>query len=178
MRIAVVLMIAACSNASDSVPDATRRTAASDAPSDRDAASDAASTVDAGPLRIVVLNEVSAQSDPDWFEIVNATTSPLDLSEYIFVDKAGAFDKAVPFPAQTIGPGAYATQDCDGTTVPFKLASDEELWIYRASDHLLSDGVDWNEGDSPAGGSYARIPDTFGPFTTTMNPTKGLPNQP
>ena len=71
---------------------------------------------------------------------------------------------AVQFPAQTLGPGAYATQDCDGTIVPIKLGSDEELWIYRNSDSALSDGVDWNEGDSPKGESYARKPDVFGAF--------------
>jgi hypothetical protein len=175
MRTALVIAIAACSNARETPPDAPRIATVDDATSSADAQLDAAAN---GPLRIIVLNEVSAQSDPDWFEIVNATTSPLDTSQYIFVDKADEFDKAVPFTLGTIGPGALATVDCDGVTVPFKLGSGEELWIYRASDHALSDGVDWAVGDSPTGGSYARIPDTFGPFTTTMNPTKGLPNEP
>ena len=94
------------------------------------------------------------------------------------MDTKDDFAKAVPFPAQTLGPGAFATQDVDGVIVPFKLASDEELWVYRATDHALSDGVDWNDGDSPTGGSYARVPDTFAPFLTTTHPTKGLPNQP
>lgn len=177
MRTAIMFALVACSNARDTPPDATRGAIASDA-STSDGAKSAPSDASTGPLRLIVLNEVVAAGDPDWFEIVNATTAPLDTSQFVFVDKAGAFDKAVPFTLGTIGPGAFATVDCDGSAVPFKLGSDEELWIYRGSDHVLSDGVDWAAGDSPDGGSYARIPDTFGPFTTTLHPTKGTPNQP
>jgi hypothetical protein len=176
MRTVIVIAIAAaCSNARDLPPDAPLGAHASDATSSDAAPVDASDA----PLRIVVLNEVSAQSDPDWIEIVNATTEPLDTSQFIFIDKAGDFDKAVPLPLGTIGPGELATIDCDGgSAVPFKLGSGEEVWIYRGSDHALSDGTAWMVGQSPDGGSYARIPDTFGPFTTTMHPTKGEPNEP
>jgi hypothetical protein len=177
MRTALILAIAACSNARVGAPDAPLGVRASDA-----SHIDSGSTIDADldvPIRIVVLNEVAAQGSPDWIEVVNATTEPLDMSQFIFVDKAGAFDKAVPLPLGTIGPGALATVDCDGgSAVPFKLGSGEEVWIYRASDHALSDGTPWMVGQSPPGGSYARIPDTFGPFTTTMHATKGEPNEP
>ncbi|HEX4450622.1 MAG TPA: hypothetical protein VH143_07120 [Kofleriaceae bacterium] len=173
MRTTLILVIAACSNARIGEPDAPLAANVHDA-----SPVDSASPDAAAPLRIIVLNEVSAQSDPDWIEIVNATTEPLDTSQFVFVDKAGAFDKAVPFALGTIGPGALATVDCDGSAVPFKLGSGEELWIYRASDHAVSDGTAWMVGQSPPGGSFARIPDTFGPFTTTMNPTKGEPNEP
>ena len=79
----------------------------------------------------------------------------------------------------TLPAGGYFAQDVSkALNGPFGLASDEELWIYRASDHLLSDGVDWAAGDSPTGSSYARIPDVFGAFQTTKHETKGAPNQP
>jgi hypothetical protein len=171
MRHALILL-AACSNAADPVTDASL--VRGDAPPTIDAMPDAPG----GMLRIVVINEVAASEAPDWFEIVNATTAPIQLADFIFVDNKGDFAKAVAFPAQMLGPGAFATQDVDGVVVPFKLASDEELWVYRASDHALSDGVDWADGDSPAGGSFARIPDTFAPFVTTTHQTKGTPNQP
>ncbi|HEY1552922.1 MAG TPA: hypothetical protein VGG28_34065 [Kofleriaceae bacterium] len=180
MRTSLILAIAACSNARIGAPDAPLGAHIADAP--LTGIDGTTSSIDADlavPLRIVVLNEVSAQSDPDWIEIVNATTEPLDTSQFIFIDKAGDFDKAVPLPLGTIGPGELATVDCDGgSAVPFKLGSGEEVWIYRASDHALSDGTTWMVGQSPDGGSYARIPDTFGPFTTTMHPTKGEPNEP
>jgi hypothetical protein len=174
MRALVLATLAACSNAADPLfIDAAVH-------HDGTLAVDAAKQfLDAPPamLRILVINEVVASGDPDWIEVVNATTSPVELSDFIFVDEHDNFAKAVPFPAQTLGPGGFATVDCDGGVVPFKLAADEEIWVYRASDHLLSDGVDWNDGDSPVNGSFARVPDTFAPFVTSMHPTKGTPNE-
>src|SRR5262245_35748554 len=172
MRVLPILLLAACSNAATPHPDSpVHADAASDAPIDTP-------MVDAAPLRILVVNEVAAGENPDWFEVVNATTAPVELSDFIFVDAAGDFAKAVHFPAMTLAPGALYAQEVDGTVVPFKLGADEELWVYRASDDMLSDGVDWNTGDSPTGSSFARIPDTFGTFQTTAHQTKGAPNQP
>lgn len=174
MRALVFSTLAACSNAADPLfIDAAVHhdgTLTADAPKQ---------FLDAPPamLRILVVNEVVASGAPDWIEVVNATTSPVELSDFIFVDERDNFAKAVPFAAQTLGPGGFATVDLDGVTVPFKLATDEEIWVYRASDHLLSDGVDWNDGDSPVNDSFARVPDTFAPFVTSMHPTKGTPNQ-
>lgn len=173
MRAALLLLVA-CSNAADPI--------AIDAPPGKptDASLIDAPKVymDAPPamIRILVVNEVVAAGSPDWIEVVNATTSPVQLSDFIFVDERDNFAKAVPFPAQMLGPGGYATVDLDGVVVPFKLSADEEVWVYRASDHALSDGVDWTDGDSPDNGSYARVPDTFAPFVTSMHPTKGAPN--
>jgi hypothetical protein len=172
---AAILVIAACSNAANPTTPDARVTGAIDAAALVDTTQ---LTVDAAPLRLLVLNEVAASETPDWFEVVNATTAPIQLSDFIFVDAAGDFTKAVPFPAMMLAPGAFYAQDVDGVTIPFKLASDEELWIYRASDHALSDGLDWAEGDSPAGGSDARIPDVFGTWQTTTHPTKGTANKP
>jgi hypothetical protein len=168
---ALVLGLSACSNASAPGVDAP--------PGHQDGTgADTPSTIDAPDVavRILVINEVAAGEAVDWFEIVNATLAPVQLEQFVFVDSAGDFTKAVPFPAMTLAPGAYFTQDVDGVTIPFKLASDEELWVYRASDHALSDGVDWDAGASPAGSSFARMPDIFGPFQTTTTQTRGTPN--
>jgi hypothetical protein len=172
--IALLISAGACSNAADPIAiDAPHHV---DAPATADAAKQ---FLDAPPamLRILVVNEVVAAGAPDWVEVVNATTSPVELSDFLIVDARDDFTKAVPFPAQMLGPGGFATIDCDGVVVPFKLASDEEIWVYRASDHALSDGVDWNDGDSPVNGSFARVPDTFAPFVISAHPTKGAPNQ-
>jgi hypothetical protein len=117
-------------------------------------------------LQLLVVNEVAAGDTPDWFEVVNASFQPLQLDDYVFVDAAGDFTKAKPFPMMTLGPGAYYVQNVDDASAGFKLSSDEEIWVYRASDHALSDGVDWPEGAAPAGMSYARSPTIFGPFVT------------
>lgn len=167
----LLLLLAACSNASNGTPDAPPHPIA-DAPVT--VVDTPMATVDAGPLRILVLNEVAAGEDPDWFEIVNATTQPIELSDFAYVDALGMLDKAVAFPRMTLAAGAFYAQDVSGA---FKLGSDEELWIYRKSDGMLSDGVDWNEGDSPEGSSYARDPDVFGAWKTTSKQTEGAPNK-
>ena len=162
MRIVALISAAlvACSNAAEPKADAAF------------VAIDAASLVDAeisdGPaaLRILVVNEVAAGETPDWFEIVNATTQPVQLADFVYVDIAGDVAKAKAFPAMMLGPGVYYVQDVDDAGSGFKLSSDEELWVYRASDHALSDGVDWPDGAAPAGMSYARSPSIFGPFVT------------
>jgi hypothetical protein len=169
MRLAFTftLSLAACSGAADPVdmlppvdaPDETE-TDAPPAPQ---------------PLRILVVNEIAAGEEPDWIEVVNATTSPVELSDFVYVDAAGDFAKARAFPAMTLAPGAYYAQDIDDTISGFKLGGDEEIWIYRASDMALSDGVDWNEGDSPTGMSFARVPSVFGDFVTGAQ-SKGVAN--
>lgn len=164
----LLILLAACSNATNSAPDAPPHPLV-DAPLAVDAA---AATIDAGPTRLLVLNEVAAGEDPDWFEIVNATTGDLELSDFVYVDAKGMLDKAVAFPKMTLAAGAFYAQDVSGT---FKLGSDEELWLYKSGE--LSDGVDWAEGDSPKGGSYARDPDVFGAWKTTTKQTKGAPNK-
>jgi len=162
-----LLVLAACSNAADPSHDGPLPPI--------DAA--LADVVDAAAaLRILVVNEVAAGETPDWFEVVNATASPIQLDQFVYVDIAGDFIKARPFPAMTLAPGAYYAQDVDDTISGFKLGSDEELWVYRASDHAVSDGVDWAEGAAAAGMSYARSPTIFGPFMTTSMVTKGAAN--
>ena len=167
----LVWLAAACSNATNPGADAPP-TPLVDAKPTSDAA--IVPTVDAGLLRILVINEVAAGESPDWFEVINATTQPIELADYVYTDAAGDLTKAIAFAPHTLAPGAYFAQDCGGA---IKLGSDEELWIYRAADMQLSDGVDWNEGDSPKNGAYARDPDIFGAFATTTKQTKGAPNQ-
>lgn len=162
--------VAACSNAADPATDAYVGPPMADA-----AALDAARDAPASATRILVLNEVAPGETPDWFEIVNATTAPVQLADYVYVDLAGDFAKAKPFAPRMLGPGGRFVQDVDDTISGFKLAADEELWIYRASDHALSDGADWAQGDAPAGKSYARSPDVFGTFVTSSQ-TRGTPN--
>jgi len=171
MRILLVsVLFAACSNAADPAVDAHV------GPSDSLHAIDAAIDSPAGaPVRTLALDEVAASETPDWFEIVNATLAPVQLAEFVYVDASGDFARAKAFPAMMLGPGARYVQNVDDATSGFKLASDEELWIYRASDHALSDGVDWAAGDSPAGMSFARSPDIFGPFVTGAQ-SKNAPN--
>jgi hypothetical protein len=170
MRSALVLLLAtACSNAADPVVDAPSQPI--------DAAVDSSSGPDAPPVmaRILVVNEVAPGEAPDWIEIVNVTASPVQLDQFVYVDVAGDFVKAKAFPTMMLAPGAYYTQDVDDPISGFKLGGDEEVWIYRASDQALSDGVDWAAGAAPTGMSYARVPDKTGAFATGAQ-SKGVAN--
>lgn len=171
MKHLALVLLAACSNAADPAVDAYV------SPPVIDAAADA--PVIDGPTgtatRILVLNEVAPGESPDWFEIVNATTSPVQLADFVYVDLAGDFGKAKAFAPMMLGAGARYVQEVDDTISGFKLGGDEELWIYRASDHALSDGVDWDAGAAPTGKSYARSPDVFGPFVTGAQ-SRGIAN--
>lgn len=163
-----VLVLAACSNASETTIDAPVQPI--DAP-----AIDAAPDASAMALKILVVNEIASGEAPDWIEIVNASNAPVQLEQFAYVDVANDFVKMRPFPAMALAPGAYYVQDVDDPVSGFKLGSDEEVWIYRISDNALSDGVDWAQGAAPTGMSYARTPDKTGDFTTGAQ-SKGAAN--
>lgn len=165
--LSLLFMIAACSNAADPAVDAPFQ--AIDAPG-TDTPIDAPIA-----LRLLVVNEVAPGETPDWFEVVNVTSSPIQLEQFVYVDVKGDLVKAKQFPAMTLAPGAYHVQDVDDATSGFKLGSDEELWVYRMADQALSDGVDWPEGAAPMGSSYARSPDRTGAFATHA-PSRGIAN--
>jgi hypothetical protein len=158
--------LAACSNAADPA----------DTPDARPSG-DAAIDAPAGPpLDILRVNEVAASGSPaDWLEIVNASASAVELSDYCFID-SGALSMCSPLPAMSLAPGAYFAIDATDETNGFKLGGDEEVSIYRIADQRLSDKADWAEGDSPGGESWARIPDTTGSFARTNQVTRNAAN--
>ena len=128
----------------------------------------------------LVINEIAAKGDPlDWFELHNPSPEPMALDGFEVADSLTDASKRVAFPAgTTIQPGAYARFAADKDGWPgFALGSDEELGIWLLDGtHVAS--VDWDEGQSPDGQSYARVPDTTGDFQTVNNPTPGAANQP
>lgn len=126
----------------------------------------------------LVINEVAAKGDPlDWFELHNVSDEPITLDGHMFADDLADIGKRVAFPAgATIEAGGYLQISLDSDGWPgFALGSDEELGVW------LSDGtavaiIDWDEGDSGGGQSYARVPDVTGDFQTVDTPTPAAPN--
>ena len=128
------------------------------------------------PGNALVISEVAAAGIPvDWIEVINVSGEPVELVDYLFVDERGNLGKARPFPDLTLAPGERYVQIIDDMSCGFGLAGDEEVWIYRASDGRLVDGVDWRQGASPTGGSLARIRDT-GAFVTVTRHSRGAAN--
>ena len=127
-----------------------------------------------------VINEVAAKGDPlDWFELHNPSPDPVALDGFEVADSLTDAGKRVAFPAgTTVQPGAYMQFSLDKDGWPgFALGGDEELGIWL-SDGTPVDRVDWDEGQSSDGQSYARVPDATGDFQTVDNPTPGAANQP
>ncbi len=128
----------------------------------------------------LIINEVAASGEPlDWFELYNATDSHIDLANFVVADDLVDAGKRVAFPPNTvIGPGEYLRIELDKDGWPgFGLGGDEELGIWTLDGILLAQ-VDWDEGQSGEGQSYARIPDATGDFQTTGNATPGAANRP
>ena len=128
----------------------------------------------------LVINEVAARGEPlDWFELYNASDSHLALVNFVFADDLEDIAKRVAFPSDAvIPPGGYLQIELDKDGWPgFALGGDEELGLWTA-DGALVDQVDWDEGDSGEGQSYARTPDGSGDFRTIGNPTPRTANQP
>ena len=126
----------------------------------------------------LIINEVAARGAPrDWFELYNAGGAPLALAGFVFADDLTDRGRRTSFPAGlSIAPGAYLRIELDADGWPgFALGRDEELGIWQADGRLVAQ-VDWREGESGRGLSYARVPDVTGPFRTVIDPTPGAPN--
>ncbi len=133
----------------------------------------------AAPVDIgLVINEVAAKGEPlDWFELYNLSDSDITLANFVVADDLEDAGKRVAFPSDmVIAPGGYLQVEVDSDNwAGFKLGGDEELGIWLQDGTLVA-MVDWDEGDSGEGESYARVPDGSGEFQTVGNPTPGAAN--
>ncbi len=127
----------------------------------------------------LVVNEVSAFGvGSDWFELYNAGGTEVDLTDWSFTDDIVDRSNTSPFPTGlTVPAGGYAHVQFDATYPGFGLKGDEELGLIGPDGDVV-DSANWDEGESPDGGSFARIPDGTGPFTTTSEATPGAANKP
>ena len=124
------------------------------------------------------INEVAAKGDPlDWFELYNSSDSDIALANFVVADDLDDAGKRVAFTSgTTIAPGEYLQFELDKDGWPgFALGGDEELGIWT-SEGVLVDSVDWDEGQSGEGVSFARLPDGTGEFHTVV-PTPGEENE-
>ena len=125
----------------------------------------------------LVINEVAASGEPnDWFELYNTSDQAIDLAGCTWADDLGDPGKASFDDGVTIAPGEYLVIDVTDDDEGFGIGSDEELAVYAPDDSII-DSTDWDEGDSPEGGSYGRSPDGDGPFAVLTSATRGEANQ-
>jgi hypothetical protein len=125
----------------------------------------------------VVINEVAPAGDPhDWFEIINTSDRPIELSDFVFVDRQLDFARARRFPEGTLHPGGRHVQEVLRMEHGFQLGASEGLFVYHHEDRLLIDRVAWKKSQAPRNGSYARVPDGSGRFRPSRRPTPGAEN--
>lgn len=177
-----LLTCAACDDASggsSSGADATSDTSKTDTTSSDDAADTAGGTdaTTAGPK--LYLNEIAAAGDPDdWIELYNPGDTAIDLAGWKFADSLSDPAKQVGFASGASVPAkGFLLITVTSGEQGFKLGSDEEVGLWDPQGNL-SDSADWNEGDSPAGGSYGRSPDGGATWQTFSTATPGASNTP
>lgn len=130
------------------------------------------------PACPLAINEVAAAGEPtDWFELVNVSRAPLDLSAFVFTDAETSLAHAAHLPPTVLAPGARHVQEVTAADAGFRLGGEDALYLYRADDGHRCDGVRWHDDDAPRGGSLARLPDGTGGFETAMPDTRGVRNR-
>lgn len=122
----------------------------------------------------IVINEVQsndAAGGPDWFELTNTGTDPVDVSGWIMRDnKDGAGAAFVEFaPGTIVQPGAFVSFEPD-TLAGVGLGGSDSVRIYLA-DGTLIDSVSWTEHAFSEG----LLPDGTGAWAD-LQPTRDAAN--
>lgn len=131
----------------------------------------------------IVMNEIYSRgttSDPDWIEIYNPSSSPIDISGYLIYDTGGQTG-AKPkkqFPAGTIVPanGFFVIVVDDTDASGFGLSSTgEEVWLENAGGTVI-DYINFPAMSTTQ--SYGRYPDGSNNWQLLNTITRGSANQP
>jgi len=123
----------------------------------------------------VKINEVESNADAtDWIEIVNAGTSPVDVSGWIVKDDTDTRTLAIPANT-TLAVGAYLAIDVDVKTTPgnFGLGAADKARLYLADGVTLVDEYAWT---AHAAVTYGRYPNGTGAFAPSVVSSKGAAN--
>ena len=123
----------------------------------------------------VVINEIESNGDDtDWIEVLNAGTTPIDMTGWSVMDDdpVGHADETTPLPAGTVlQPGAYFVFDQHVNFV-FGLGGGDTVTLRDANGNT----VDQHVYAAHAAGVLARCPDGTGDFLDIATSTKGLRN--
>ncbi|MCP4792828.1 MAG: lamin tail domain-containing protein, partial [Actinomycetia bacterium] len=124
----------------------------------------------------VVINEIAASGDPhDWIELLNRGDEAVDLTGWTLTDD----DPVHRFQfadGASIGAGQYLLilGAVDQGGFDFGIGKADAVFLYAGEETVSF--VSWEDGQSPKGWSYGRIPDGTGDFESLAYPTPGAPN--
>ncbi|WP_395690570.1 lamin tail domain-containing protein [Nocardioides sp.] len=129
----------------------------------------------ATPDSAVRINELSS-NNPDFVELVNTGTGPVDLSGWVLKDSTD--NNAYTFPAgSTIAAGAHQVLNGESVDFVFGLGNGDAARLYADTDLTTPLDSYAYPAHPAAGKSYGRCPDATGPFEVTAAATKGAVNQ-
>lgn len=147
-------------------------------------------TVGASNIITLYINEVFSDgtkdaTDPDWFEVYNASEIPVDLKDYQIYDegiktslgtaspKAKRVLSSIVIPAKGY---AVITTEYNSEAVTFGLSTSGDAVYLENPSGVLVSSLDFNTIALAGKKSYGHKPDGTGALTTFTTPTKGASN--
>jgi hypothetical protein len=131
----------------------------------------------------VVLNEVRSNPNPDFVELVNTSSSPVDITGWRATDDSvGRTPIVITTAATVLAPGEYFSFNPDDAAYSghFGLGGDDAITIFLPDGTTVVDTFTW-EGLGPAGyhanPSYGRCPNGTGDMVLQTVATPGAANQ-
>lgn len=120
----------------------------------------------------VVINEIESDDgkNPDWIELVNTSSAPVDISGWILKDDDDSRTDAVPA-GTTLAPGAFYV--FTAPAMSFGLGKADAARLFRPDGTTLVDSYTWT---AHATVTYGRCPDGVGGFSQTTTATRGASN--
>lgn len=114
------------------------------------------------------LNEIETDGSPDWAELINLESSPLDISGFVLAGRGNDFRVSIP-PGTVVQPGeVYVAEAAE-----LKLKKNDRLSVYAADGTTLLDSHEW--GDFHLS-TWGRLPNGIGGFTPLSTKSKGVAN--
>lgn len=130
------------------------------------------------PVRINEIESSDAAGGPDWIELINIGTEPVDVSGLVLKDDNDSRDFAIA-DGTVIPTGEFLLlEEYDASTnpggdFPFGLGGNDEVRLFDTDGTTLIDSYAWT---SHAATTYGRCPDGTGSWETTASATPGEPN--
>jgi hypothetical protein len=122
------------------------------------------------PANTLKINEIETDGDPDWAELINTGSQPLDASGYVLTGRENGVSLTLP-EGTVIAPGAvYVAQDPNPDDPDFKLKKGDELSLFAADGTTLLDSYEWGNFHLD---TWGRVPNGTGDFVEQATPSKG-----
>ncbi len=123
----------------------------------------------------IKINEVRSNPNPDFVELINTGSQPVDISGLLAVDNDPAHTPIVFAAGVTLQAGAYFSFDPDAAAITghFGLGSADSITILKPDGTSVVDTYAWTIHRSP---SFARCPNGTGDFAVTTTATPGTVN--